>query len=230
MKPVVPLLLCVALPALVAPAQTVTFAVELKALETEYRKLLQANLPEESPDAKDARIKAGRETIRQKLSDLITRAKGTPTSLGARMFALRVYGVSADALDEIVKTEATNPDMARHLPQLTMHARAFDPARRDAWLSAIEADSPYEGVKAAVLLIRARSQTSDTAVTTLKGLIEKYPTTLAAAQAKTVLFEKEYLQIGKAAPEIEGKDENGEKITLSEYRGKVVVLDFWGFW
>ena len=38
------------------------------------------------------------------------------------------------------------------------------------------------------------------------------------------------LLIGKDAPEIEGEDIDGKKLKLSEYRGKVVVLDFWGHW
>jgi hypothetical protein len=38
------------------------------------------------------------------------------------------------------------------------------------------------------------------------------------------------LEIGKAAPDIQGKDVNGKSFKLSEYRGKVVVLDFWGDW
>jgi hypothetical protein len=32
---------------------------------------------------------------------------------------------------------------------------------------------------------------------------------------------------GDAAPEIKGKDLNGNKMTLSHYRGKVVLLVFW---
>jgi peroxiredoxin len=36
--------------------------------------------------------------------------------------------------------------------------------------------------------------------------------------------------IGNRAPEISGKDTNGKTFKLSEYKGKVVVLDFWGFW
>jgi peroxiredoxin len=36
--------------------------------------------------------------------------------------------------------------------------------------------------------------------------------------------------IGNRAPEITGKDTNGKTFKLSEYKGKVVVLDFWGFW
>jgi cytochrome oxidase Cu insertion factor (SCO1/SenC/PrrC family) len=36
--------------------------------------------------------------------------------------------------------------------------------------------------------------------------------------------------IGQAAPEITGKDIDNKPMKLSEFRGKVVVLDFWGFW
>ena len=43
-------------------------------------------------------------------------------------------------------------------------------------------------------------------------------------------FEKEKLQIGMAAPDILGTDTDGVDFKLSDYRGKVVVLDFWGFW
>lgn len=38
------------------------------------------------------------------------------------------------------------------------------------------------------------------------------------------------LEIGKVAPEIQGKDVDGKSFKLSDYRGKVVVLDFWGDW
>lgn len=38
------------------------------------------------------------------------------------------------------------------------------------------------------------------------------------------------LNIGQRAPEIEGEDIDGVAFKLSDYRGKVVVLDFWGDW
>ncbi len=50
------------------------------------------------------------------------------------------------------------------------------------------------------------------------------------AVAGAVLFEMRYLSVGKVAPEIEGEDLDGKKFKLSDYRGKVVVLDFWGNW
>lgn len=48
--------------------------------------------------------------------------------------------------------------------------------------------------------------------------------------AQATLFEMRHLAIGKAAPEIEGEDIDGKRFRLSDYRGKVVVLDFWGNW
>jgi hypothetical protein len=49
-------------------------------------------------------------------------------------------------------------------------------------------------------------------------------------QAKSNLFELRYLSIGKEAPEIVGEDADSKSFKLSDYRGKVVLLDFWGNW
>jgi hypothetical protein len=37
-------------------------------------------------------------------------------------------------------------------------------------------------------------------------------------------------RIGQVAPDISGVDIQGLPLKLSDYRGKVVVLDFWGNW
>jgi hypothetical protein len=44
------------------------------------------------------------------------------------------------------------------------------------------------------------------------------------------LFQLQNLYIGATAPDIEAEDLNGVSFKLSDYRGKVVVLDFWGNW
>jgi hypothetical protein len=51
-----------------------------------------------------------------------------------------------------------------------------------------------------------------------------------AEQAERSLFALRNLAVGKVAPEIEGEDLDGKPMKLSDYRGKVVVLDFWGDW
>ena len=49
-------------------------------------------------------------------------------------------------------------------------------------------------------------------------------------QAKVELYELRFLSIGKVAPEVEGEDADSKKFKLSDYRGKVVLIDFWGNW
>lgn len=57
----------------------------------------------------------------------------------------------------------------------------------------------------------------------------KYESTLAE-EAGANIFEIQNLAIGKTAPDIEGEDTSGVAFKLSDYRGKVVLLDFWGYW
>jgi hypothetical protein len=60
--------------------------------------------------------------------------------------------------------------------------------------------------------------------------ISQYPTTKSARRASSSIFELENLQIGMVAPDFEQVDQDGKSWKLSEYRGQVIVLDFWGFW
>ncbi|MEE9393298.1 MAG: hypothetical protein V3W41_12410 [Planctomycetota bacterium] len=50
------------------------------------------------------------------------------------------------------------------------------------------------------------------------------------ALAQQQLDRMQSLTVGKMAPEITGADVDGAKFKLSDYRGKVVLLDFWGTW
>jgi hypothetical protein len=53
---------------------------------------------------------------------------------------------------------------------------------------------------------------------------------LSALQARDKPETQTPILVGKPAPEIEGEDIDGVKFKLSDYRGKVVLLDFWGHW
>lgn len=48
--------------------------------------------------------------------------------------------------------------------------------------------------------------------------------------AKADLYEARNLNVGQTAPDIVGADLDGRELKLSDYRGKVVVLSFWGSW
>ena len=98
--------------------------------------------------------------------------------------------------------------------------------------------SPHRAVRGMALFCRAmrRQQESGGAEKLFDEVIEQYGDVKAGNRgtlgesAGAYLFEARNLVIGKTAPEIEGEDVEGKKFKLSEYRGKVVVLDFWGDW
>jgi hypothetical protein len=66
----------------------------------------------------------------------------------------------------------------------------------------------------------------------LTTLPEKYPDLPAHLKTKAndILLDMRKFGIGQQAPEIEGEDADGQRFKLSDYRGKVVVLDFWANW
>ncbi|MED6335842.1 MAG: TlpA disulfide reductase family protein [Planctomycetota bacterium] len=61
-------------------------------------------------------------------------------------------------------------------------------------------------------------------------LFAEYPRTLQSARARQEYELEKHLGIGSVARDFEATDLQGRKFKLSDYRGKVVVLDFWGFW
>lgn len=65
--------------------------------------------------------------------------------------------------------------------------------------------------------------------------VEKYPKVRTYKGELSELagrekFKIEHLSVGGNAPEIAGQDISGKPMKLSDYRGKVVLLDFWGDW
>jgi len=60
------------------------------------------------------------------------------------------------------------------------------------------------------------------------GLDKDNPKLVAQGKGKIMVAEK--LGIGCIAPDIVGTDQEGKEFKLSEYRGQVVLLDFWGIW
>jgi len=63
-----------------------------------------------------------------------------------------------------------------------------------------------------------------------RELAEHYGDTESGQRAKGRLFRHERLQVGMQVPDYESEDVEGVRFKLSDYSGKVIVLDFWGFW
>ncbi|MCY2961516.1 MAG: hypothetical protein NTY35_15240 [Planctomycetota bacterium] len=64
----------------------------------------------------------------------------------------------------------------------------------------------------------------------VRELAEKHADTPAGAAAKGRLFQFEFLAPGKTPPDVQAVDTDGKPLRLADYRGKVLVLEFWGFW
>ena len=79
----------------------------------------------------------------------------------------------------------------------------------------------------------------ETMIEQMKALAEKYGDVeledgntigkMVARKIKAIEI-RAMVGVGKVAPDIAGPDIDGEDFKLSDYRGKVVMLDFWGDW
>lgn len=80
------------------------------------------------------------------------------------------------------------------------------------------------------------SQTEEDAIVAeINSAVKKYGDTKVFGRniegfAETVIFGFTKLRVGKVVPEITAEDIDGVEFNLSDYRGKVVFLDFWGDW
>jgi len=87
----------------------------------------------------------------------------------------------------------------------------------------------------AELLRQDRDEALEEIEAVLKQAVEKYGEVklpggdAVAERASAELFAIRNLSAGKQAPDIEGEDQNGTRFKLSDYRGKVVLLDFWSY-
>ncbi len=108
----------------------------------------------------------------------------------------------------------------------------------EKFLRAVLEKNPHKNVQAQACMALARflrSKNPPEAERLFNRVSEQYGDTPAyrgtlADAAKAELYEMHNLVVGKVAPEIEGEDVDGKTFKLSDYRGKVVVLDFWGDW
>ncbi|MGK0301078.1 MAG: hypothetical protein ACI89X_001952 [Planctomycetota bacterium] len=143
------------------------------------------------------------------------------------------------ALDQLVRDHIAHPSMARVVFSIALKARrnGFD---RDKTLSIqlrIADATKDPGIRAKALFWRSYviAGTPSTGSEKQQSL-QDLATAMELGDARTkqdaegLLFELQHLQIGMVAPDIEGTDLDGVGFKLSDYRNKVVMLDFWGDW
>jgi hypothetical protein len=64
----------------------------------------------------------------------------------------------------------------------------------------------------------------------LQAVVAEFPKTVWGTLAKAMFVTAKGLEVGKLAPDFYGESIDGFGFNLSDYRGKVVLLDFYGFW
>ena len=115
----------------------------------------------------------------------------------------------------------------------------MDPETAMGFLQALDTQSPHNKVRAQAIygLHNMLARSDDASDEEKKAAEARLPEAAELAgpgilrdRINAPMFEKERLQIGMIAPDIVGKDVFGKDMKLSDFRDKVVVLDFWGHW
>lgn len=179
-----------------------------------------------------------------------TEAKGTEVAAKAwSQYVMIAAGLgNANQVTKGVKVlveEHIDSPLLADVPDIIAGSRAFKPAKAEELLRRMIDKSKDKKVQAAAMFalgsqLMGEKKAKPERVAEGRALLEKVKKDYAdvaggegpsyAAMAEGQLFELDNLQIGKTPADFEVTDENGVKFKLSDYRGKVVVIDFWGNW
>lgn len=129
--------------------------------------------------------------------------------------------------DANVKGQATYA-MASYLGSLKRYAELDDQVKKQLAATMGEGGAEYLAKWTPKAIDTARMELLESCVKNYGDISMGRKTIGQLAEGQ--LFVLKYLQIGKVAPDIEGADLDEVAFKLSDYRGKVVVLDFWGDW
>jgi len=174
------------------------------------------------------------------------KARGTDTAARAWMWTRRLvegpkekWAITQTLLEEHMQSAV----LAELTGELRYAAYEHGHAPVVEALRAIVAETPHDKVRAGALFALGTVLLGSTDAAEkaegrdcLEAVCEEYgklaygPSSTYGAEATGYLYELDNLQIGMTAPDFETVDENGAKWKLSDYRGKVVVVDFWGYW
>ncbi len=99
-------------------------------------------------------------------------------------------------------------------------------------LKSLQASSLFSMAK----ILEPNPEQREEALGYYKRIVSDYPDVSSprgatfAAMSSGALFEAKHLQVGLPVPDIASVDETNTAFRLSDYKGKVVLVDFWGFW
>jgi hypothetical protein len=180
----------------------------------------------------------------QKLADMHAK---TPAAVDPLAMVCQLAGRSPEGQAIVAKAKATL--LADHINDAAFAQAVSMWSRDDAKLAMFAKESKSRDVQGLALYFQMSKakgrELSEKNVAIVKPMMERitsefgdvkmvYPGGMVrgtlADLVDNELFAFENLRIGKVAPEVVGDDLDGVEFKLSDYRGKVVVIDFWGDW
>jgi hypothetical protein len=199
-----------------------------------------------NPDAAQVAAIVGR------LLDLGTDQKGSDEGLQANALALQLVdhvegekqlALFTEVMDGIVADYLNHEQMPMILVGYLKEKGGDLGKKVDDYLDWIARDATSDSVNCAAAFCKLTrsaageidAETRKRIVAGLKELQAKYGELVGPMGPWNATLEREIrdlelFHIGAVAPEISGKDLDDVDFKLSDYRGKVVLLDFWGFW
>jgi hypothetical protein len=157
------------------------------------------------------------------------RASGRRIVLDGRRLARILVAFAAFGASCGRESPTSSPAVSGHVPSAPEHASSSpDQAPSAPDQASVPARSAETALAEKPLTASDPASSASPATTN-----EPAPTPDSSAAAKPAATEPPIaigLEVGHRAPDFEAKDIEGVAFKLSDYRGKVVVLDFWGFW
>ncbi len=166
--------------------------------------------------------------------------KGKPAEIlfVASMLGNRLADEPGDLLKSTIETHAASPMVLELAKNLRRYTRLLPKDETQALLALLIEKNSSKEVQAhayfarAAMVGRDASEEDKTASESdYKKVIALMPeTSLLSMKARGPEYQKTRLQIGMEVPDVQGPDIDGVEFKLSDYRGKVVMIDFWGDW
>jgi hypothetical protein len=127
-----------------------------------------------------------------------------------------VQGQACLTLGQVLKGRVRSLDQLKNRPELK---GAYESSLGKDFLEELQKQDPAKvSSEAEALFERAAEKYADVKLPS-RGTV--------GDRARSELYEIHFLAVGKEVPEVEGRDQDGKPLKLSDYRGKVVLLDFW---
>jgi hypothetical protein len=222
-----------------AEAQLQSLRAEWRKVAEDFSKREQAATTEDAQKKVQEELHAAVGQFARRFVELAENHPKTPAAVKSLVWVIRVGRGPSDAdlekaLRILARDHAAAPELVAEPIILGRLSYSASP-QAEALFRAVRDNNPDKAAQASASLALGRYHKNQNrpreAEAAYAEVVARYPDTHAAAKAKGELFDlKGNLAVGKAAPEIEGEDIGGVKFKLSDYRGKVVVLDFWGHW